>query len=69
MSTVPEAVVAHHMNMKVFAMSLVTNKCVIDYDSEEIANEEEVLAVGRMRSKELARLISTMVERIELKSE
>ena len=67
MSTVPEATVAHHMGMRVFAMSLVTNMCIIDYDSDEVANEEEVLQVGKMRSKDMMKLISTMVMKMELK--
>ena len=67
MSTVPEATVANHMGMKVFAMSLVTNMCIMDYESEEIANEAEVLEVGKMRSKDMTELIASMVKRIDIK--
>ena len=48
MSTVHEVLVARHCGMKVFALSLITNEAVMDYDSQEKANHEEVLvAVGR----------------------
>lgn len=67
MSTVPEVSVATHMGMEVFALSLVTNMCVMDYDSNDIANSEEVLEVGRMRGKDMSNLIANMVERIDLK--
>ena len=31
MSTIPETIVAHHCGMKVFACSLITNTCVVEY--------------------------------------
>ena len=64
MSTVPEAITAVHCGMRVFAMSLVTNMCVKDFDSDVIANEEEVLEMGRIRSKDLQNLITRFVEKI-----
>uniref|UniRef100_A0A672LSG1 purine-nucleoside phosphorylase n=1 Tax=Sinocyclocheilus grahami TaxID=75366 RepID=A0A672LSG1_SINGR len=45
MSTVHEVIVARHCGMRVFALSLITNKAVMDYDSEEKANHEEVLLI------------------------
>ncbi|KAG5841723.1 purine nucleoside phosphorylase-like [Anguilla anguilla] len=65
MSTVHEVIVARHCGMRVFAMSLITNQAVMDYDSEEKANHEEVLQTGEQRSKQLERLVSAMVTRIE----
>ncbi|KAL0168067.1 hypothetical protein M9458_036289, partial [Cirrhinus mrigala] len=53
MSTVPEVVVARHCNMRVFGLSLITNKVVTDYDSTERANHEEVLQTTRMRTEDL----------------
>lgn len=35
MSTVHEVITARHCDMKVFAFSLITNKCVTDYDNHE----------------------------------
>ncbi|XP_069956586.1 purine nucleoside phosphorylase isoform X2 [Cherax quadricarinatus] len=45
MSTVPEVVVARHCGMKVFAFSLITNQCIMQYDTDATANHEEVLYV------------------------
>ncbi|XP_056104299.1 purine nucleoside phosphorylase 5a [Rhinichthys klamathensis goyatoka] len=65
MSTVHEVIVARHCGMRVFALSLITNKAVMDYDSEEKANHEEVLQTGKMRAEKLERLVSTLVTRLE----
>nr|XP_057925329.1 purine nucleoside phosphorylase 5a [Doryrhamphus excisus] len=65
MSTVHEVIVARHCGMRVFALSLITNQAVMDYDSEEKANHEEVLQTGRHRAKQLEQLISTMVTRMD----
>lgn len=64
MSTVHEVIVARHSGMQVFALSLITNKAVMDYDSEEKANHEEVLQTGEQRSQQLIKLVSTIVSRI-----
>ncbi|XP_060761370.1 purine nucleoside phosphorylase-like [Neoarius graeffei] len=64
MSTVHEVIVARHSGMQVFALSLITNKAVMDYDSEEKANHEEVLQTGEQRSQQLLKLVSTIVSRI-----
>lgn len=64
MSTVHEVIVARHCGMRVFALSLITNQAVMDYDSEEKANHEEVLETGKQRAVQLERLVSTMVTRI-----
>lgn len=65
MSTVHEVIVARHCGMRVFALSLITNQAVMDYDSEEKANHEEVLETGKQRAEQLERLVSTMVTRLE----
>ncbi|CAM4513535.1 unnamed protein product [Leuciscus chuanchicus] len=65
MSTVHEVIVARHCGMRVFALSLITNKAVMDYDSEEKANHEEVLQTGKHRAEQLERLVSTIVARLE----
>ncbi|XP_047446563.1 purine nucleoside phosphorylase 5b [Mugil cephalus] len=64
MSTVHEVIVARHAGMRCFALSLISNRAVMDYDSEEKANHEEVLETGRQRADQLARLVSTMVSRL-----
>ena len=65
MSTVHEVIIARHCGMRVFALSLITNQAVMDYDSEEKANHEEVLQTGKQRAEQLERLVTTMVTRIE----
>ena len=42
MSTIPETIVAHHCGMKVFACSLITNMCVVEYNTGIDTNHEEV---------------------------
>ncbi|KAG9273232.1 purine nucleoside phosphorylase-like [Astyanax mexicanus] len=64
MSTVPEVVVARHCGLRVLGLSLITNKVVCDYDSDEHANHDEVLEIGRMRTKDLQRLVSHVVAKI-----
>lgn len=56
---------ARHCGMRVLALSLITNKSVMDYDSEKKANHKEVLQTGEMRAKQLEKLVSTMVSRIK----
>ena len=42
MSTIPEVLVARHCGISVFAFSLITNKCILEDDSQDMANHEEV---------------------------
>ncbi|XP_075875795.1 purine nucleoside phosphorylase 5b [Nelusetta ayraudi] len=65
MSTVHEVIVARHAGMRCFALSLISNKSVMDYDSQKKANHEEVLETGRLRAKHLEKLVSCMVARLE----
>lgn len=65
MSTVHEVVTAKHCDLTVFAFSLITNKCSTEYDSsEDEANHEEVVNVGRSRQKICAELMARMVKAI-----
>ncbi|XP_011563553.2 purine nucleoside phosphorylase isoform X2 [Plutella xylostella] len=63
MSTVHEVITARHCDMHVFALSLITNECVVEYDHDAEANHEEVLDVGRMRQDILRKYVTKLVER------
>ncbi|TWW73514.1 purine nucleoside phosphorylase 5b [Takifugu flavidus] len=68
MSTVHEVIVARHAGMRCFALSLISNRAVMDYDSKEKANHEEVLETGRLRAKQLENLVSNLVARLKPKN-
>lgn len=65
MSTVHEVIVARHAGMRCFALSLITNMVVTDYDSKNKANHEEVLETGRLRAEQMEKLVSNLVERMK----
>nr|CAH7718672.1 unnamed protein product [Callosobruchus chinensis] len=64
MSTVHEVITARHCNLNVFAFSLITNMCVIDYDCEEDPNHEEVIDVGKMREDVLKNFVKRVVKNL-----
>lgn len=61
MSVCPEVIVAHHCGIKVFAVSMVTNKNSTGYDSVEVANHQEVVEVAKRRAKEMERWVTDML--------
>ncbi|XP_033897672.3 purine nucleoside phosphorylase 6 [Acipenser ruthenus] len=64
MSTIPEVILARHCGLRVFGLSLITNKVVKDYDSHEKANHEEVLRTSQHRAENLQNLVSCLVAKI-----
>uniref|UniRef100_A0A667Y9B2 Purine nucleoside phosphorylase n=1 Tax=Myripristis murdjan TaxID=586833 RepID=A0A667Y9B2_9TELE len=63
MSTAPEVVVAVHCGLRVFGISLITNKVVKSYEDRECVNHEGVLEVSKLRSHTLQQLVSELVSR------
>uniref|UniRef100_T1PEF0 Purine nucleoside phosphorylase n=1 Tax=Musca domestica TaxID=7370 RepID=T1PEF0_MUSDO len=65
MSTVHEVITARHCDLTVFAFSLITNKCATGYDSsEDEANHEEVVTVGRSRQAVCGELLCRVIREI-----
>ncbi|XP_004609771.1 purine nucleoside phosphorylase [Sorex araneus] len=64
MSTVPEVIVARHCGLRVFGFSLITNKVIMDYESLEKANHDEVLEAGKQAAQKLEQFISNLMASI-----
>lgn len=62
MSTVPEVVVARHMQMRVLGISLITNKATGE-ETEEV-NHAEVLTAGEAARPKFAALVKGIVRRV-----
>ncbi|TDG53248.1 hypothetical protein AWZ03_000063 [Drosophila navojoa] len=67
MSTVHEVITARHCDMKVFAFSLITNKCSTEYSDkkDDEASHDEVMAVAKNRQKTCCELVSRLVAEIQ----
>lgn len=59
MSTVPEVIVARHMGMKVFAVSVVTDMCLPD--ALEVADIAHIIANANQAEPKLTRLLERLV--------
>lgn len=68
MSTVHEVITARHCNITVLAFSLITNQCVIDYESHEEANHAEVIDASESRQQVLKCFVQKIVEYIAKKN-
>lgn len=64
MSTVPEIVAAHHCNMKVLCLSLITNKVVMKGDEGPAASHQEVLDAVNTRSEQIQALVKQIVKNL-----
>ena len=62
MSTVPEAIVANYLGMRVLAISCVTNMAA--GISPQKINHEEVLETGRMVRDTLVRLLKALLPKL-----
>lgn len=64
MSTTHEALVASYCGLKVLALALITNKAVLEYDSDEFPNHLEVLEIAKLRAKVVEDLVTGFVAKI-----
>lgn len=62
MSTVPEAIVARHANLKVIGFSVITDMCLPDH--LEPVNLAEIIAVAKEAEKKLRILVREVVRQI-----
>jgi purine-nucleoside phosphorylase len=65
MSTIPEVLVAHHCGINVFAFSLITNECVIEEESLDVPNHEEVILAANESKERLSKFVTEMVMGID----
>ena len=61
-STIPEVLVACHCGMKVLAFSLITNECIVDENSPESANHEEVIQTAKKKEETLRTFVTMVVK-------
>ncbi|XP_056403412.1 purine nucleoside phosphorylase-like [Hyla sarda] len=69
MSTAPEVVVAKHCGMRVFGLSLITNRVAQAYEMQDLVNHSSVLEVGKQRAHLLQMLITELVNSVQIKEE
>lgn len=62
MSTVPEVIVARHMDMRVVGLSIITDEC--RPDALEPADVETIIRVASAAEPQLTRLVRALLERI-----
>lgn len=62
MSTIPEVVTAHHCNMKVLCLSLVTNVVIMEGDEGPVASHAEVLEAVANRSLQMQSLVKQIIK-------
>jgi purine-nucleoside phosphorylase len=61
MSTIPEVVAAHHCDIRVLCLSLITNKVIMEGHEGPVASHQEVLEAVEKRSKQMQELVKQIV--------
>ena len=65
MSTIPEVIVARHMGVKVFGMSIVTNVCNTDTVSKVLNDGNDVVEQAGLASKKMSALFTKMITEMQ----
>ena len=66
MSTIPEVVAAHHCNMQVLCLSLITNKVIMEGDEgRPVASHAEVLEAVAKRSVQMQSLVKNIIKALD----
>jgi len=60
MSTVPEVIVANHMGLKTFAISVITDEC--DPDNLEVADVADIIATAMAAEPKLTKILSRLIK-------
>lgn len=55
---------ARHCNLKVFAFSLITNKCETEYEECNEVDHEDVVSIGQKVQVQITKFVTSMVEKI-----
>ena len=66
MSTIPEVIVARHAGVPVFGISVITNEAHDDYADDFVNDGDDVVKAANAAAERMSRLITNMIERIEL---
>nr|XP_002129656.1 purine nucleoside phosphorylase-like [Ciona intestinalis] len=61
MSTVQEVVTARHCGIKVIACSLITNECILEYDTDKTVCHDEVLQTANDRAHQMQTLVAKFI--------
>jgi purine-nucleoside phosphorylase len=62
MSTIPEAIVANHMNLPCLAVSVLTDDC--DPDNLAVANIQEIIKIAGESEVSLTELITSLIQKL-----
>lgn len=65
MSTVPEVAVARQCGVRCLGLSLITNKCITEYDTGCEPNHAEVMEIGQKRALDMQNLVAKIVSLIQ----
>lgn len=64
MSTIPEVIIARHMDVKVFGMSVVTNEAHDHYAEDYVNDGEDVIAAANAAADKMAKIFIRLLESI-----